>query len=64
MSKIDERLADAKRDLRQIKKEIAPFVKERDRRQYTTAGQWQDTRRVTAVRGDISKSKASVKAGS
>ncbi len=53
----DERLANARRDLRQMKEEIAPFVKERDRRQYTTAGQWQDTRRAAAERsGRVAKS--------
>jgi hypothetical protein len=58
MSKADERLANAKLDLQRMKEEIAPFVKERDRRQYSTAGQWQDTRRVAAERSRISNSKA------
>ena len=60
----EERLDRARADLKLMKEEIAPFVKERDRRQYSTAGQWQDTRRVAADRSRISKSKAgSAKAG-
>lgn len=44
---VDDRLAAAKRDLRRLQEEIAPFVKKRDRRRPTTAGQWQNTRDVT-----------------
>ncbi len=44
----EERLARARTDLKRMKEEIAPFVKERDRRQYSTAGQWRDTRTTAA----------------
>jgi hypothetical protein len=54
----EERLNRARADLKQMKEEIAPFVKQRDRRQHSTAGQWQDTRRVAAERSHISNSKA------
>lgn len=42
-----DRLAAAKRDLRRLQEEIAPFVKKRDRRRATTAGRWENTRGVT-----------------
>lgn len=44
----DQRVERAKADLRRMKEEIAPYVKERDRRHFKTAGQWQDTRRAAA----------------
>lgn len=49
MSKKNEadRLAAAKRDLRRLQEEIAPFVKKRDRRRATTAGRWENTQGVT-----------------
>jgi hypothetical protein len=46
VSDAKRRLAEAQRDLRRLNQEIAPFVKPRDRRDYTTAGQWRDTRRA------------------
>jgi hypothetical protein len=46
----EERLAHARTDLKRMKEEIAPFIKERDRRQYSTAGQWRATRPVSAQR--------------
>jgi|HubBroStandDraft_1064217.scaffolds.fasta_scaffold210498_2 hypothetical protein len=54
----EERLNRARADLKQMKEEIAPFVKERDRRQYSTAGQWRDTRRVAAERSLSRSSRA------
>lgn len=51
-----ERLSVAERDWRRLKTEIAPFVKPRDRRQYSTAGQWQDTR--TAATQPTSRTQA------
>lgn len=44
----DQRIEHAKADLRRMKEEIAPYVKERDRRHSSTAGQWQDSRRAAA----------------
>jgi hypothetical protein len=38
------RLAEARRDLESLEREIAPFTKPRERRSHSTAGQWQDTR--------------------
>lgn len=46
----EERLARARGDLKRMKEEIAPFVKERDRRTHSTAGQWRDTRTTAAQR--------------
>jgi hypothetical protein len=57
MNTTDKRLAEATKDLRQMMDEIAPFTKERDRRQYTTAGRWQDTRRAAATQRQSTKIK-------
>jgi hypothetical protein len=48
----DQRLAKARGDFKRMKKEIAPFVKERDRQQYSTAGQWRTSRPASAQRSN------------
>jgi hypothetical protein len=44
----EERLDRARNDLKRMQKEIAPFVKERDRQKHSTAGRWRDTRTTAA----------------
>lgn len=41
----EQRLKDAERDFRRLEEEVAPFLKKRNRKRTTTAGQWQITRR-------------------
>jgi hypothetical protein len=43
-----EQFAEVARNWRRLKSKIAPFVKPRDRRHYSTAGQWQSTRMAAA----------------
>jgi uncharacterized protein YdaU (DUF1376 family) len=48
----EKRLASARGELKRMKEEIAPFVKERDRQTHSTAGQWRDTRTTAAQRSN------------
>lgn len=37
-----ERFSEAKKSLEEMEEEIAPFVKRRETRKYSTAGEWRD----------------------
>jgi hypothetical protein len=57
----EKQLAEGERNWQQLKKEIAPFVKPRDERQYSTAGQWQGTRTAATHPTNGSRSSAAPK---
>lgn len=38
-----KRIVEARKNLRKIQKEIAPFIKHRKVKQYSTAGEWHET---------------------
>jgi len=49
--KDEQRLEESARDFERLEAEIAPFLKKRDRKRRTTAGQWQNTpRRIAGVK--------------
>lgn len=50
-----KRLLEAKKSFQKMQEEIAPFIKHREFKQYSTAGEWCETSNLFSIRKFLSK---------